>query len=308
MTAFPKHQHRGKRWITSEDIWGFFFVLPVIIGLVFFQLIPFIFGLTVSLTRWTQLTQPPVWVGLQNYLDLFRVKFPFSFGKALGNTLYFVASVPIGGSVSLLLALLVNQRLRGIQVFRVTYFLPMVTALTAVALVWHTMYQPRFGLINYLLGLLGIQGPRWLADPRWFKPAIVLMTIWKGSGWGMMIFLAGLQGIPAEYYEAALVDGANRWHQFWRITLPLLTPHIFFVVIMLINFSFQTFEPVYVMGGVNGGPLSSGATVVLYVYQNAFDANRYGLGAAAAYVLFAIIMAITFIQFQVQNRWVFYDN
>lgn len=300
---------RRKRWFTRDDMWGYLFITPMLIGLIIFQYIPIFGGFLISLTEFETLREMPDFVGLQNYETLLNDQFPWSFWETVQNTLFFVASVPLGISCGLALALLVNQKLPGINVFRTAYFLPMVTAIPAVALVWQAIYQPRFGLANYLLDMIGIAGPNWLGDPTWFKPSIVIFNIWKGAGWSMMIFLAGLQGVSSEYYEAARVDGANRFRRFFSITLPLISPQIFFVSVMLVIFSFNSFASVYVMGGgTRGGPLGSGATIVLYIYQKAFNSGDWGVGAAAAYVLALIILVITLFQFVLQKWWVFYDE
>lgn len=307
--AVPKSYRPPRQWLSNSNLWGYLFVLPAIIGLIVFQLFPILGGFGISLTNWISLRQSPTFVGLDNYATLLNDPFPWTFAKTLENTLFFVGTVPLGIAVSLGLALLVNQKLPGITLFRTAYFLPMVTAMPAVALVWQVIFQPRFGLANFLLGQIGIDGPNWLGDPAWFKPAVTIFNIWKGAGFGMIIFLAALQNINHDYYDAAKVDGATSWDVFRRITLPLISPQVFFVSVMLVIFSFNTFVAVYIFGGGSqGGPLGSGATIVLYIYQKAFSAGQFGVGAAAAYVLAAMVLFITLLQFRVQKRWVFYDN
>lgn len=300
---------KRKRWLTSDDLWGYFFIAPTIIGLLVFKFFPVFAGFGISFTDFQSVNVTPALVGLDNYRALITDPFPWPFAKTLYNTLFFVFTVPLGMFISLGLALLVNQKLKGITLFRTAYFLPLVTAIPAIALVWQAIYQPRFGLLNYLLGLVGIQGPNWLGDPAWFKPSVAGFSIWHGVGWGMMIFLAALQGINQEYYDAASVDGANRWRKFWSITFPLISPQVFFVTVMLIIGSFNSFASVYVLGGgTSGGPLGSGATVVLYIYAKAFNSGEFGVGSAAAYVLAMIVFVITMFQFAAQKRWVFYDD
>lgn len=300
---------RKRKWFTHDDVWGYLFMLPTIMGLFLFQFFPIFAGLAISFTDWQTLTELPTFVGFDNYTALATDPFPWRFIETLSNTLFFVVTVPLGIFISLGLALLVNQNLRGITIFRTAYFLPLVTAVPAIALVWQAIYQPRFGLLNYLLGLIGVEGPKWLGDPNWFKPSITLFSIWHGVGWGMMIFLAALQGISQDYYDAADVDGANKWHKFRSVTMPLISPQIFFVTVMLVIWSFNSFAAVFVFGGgTDGGPLGSGATVVLYLYAKAFNSGQFGVGASAAYVLAVIIMMITFVQFIAQKKWVFYED
>lgn len=301
--------NKRRKWITSDDLWGYFFLFPAIMGLLVFQFFPIFSGLAISFTDWKTLTELPSFVGFDNYVALANDPFPWTFLETLGNTIFFVLTVPLGVFISLGLALLVNQNLKGITLFRTTYFLPLVTAVPAIALVWQAIYQPRFGLLNYLLGLIHINGPNWLGDPNWFKPSITLFSIWHGVGWGMMIFLAALQGISQDYYDAADVDGASRWRKFWSVTFPLISPQVFFITVMLVIGSFNSFAAVFIFGGgTGGGPLGSGATVVLYLYAKAFGSGEFGVGAAAAYVLALIVLVITMFQFVVQKKWVFYDD
>jgi multiple sugar transport system permease protein len=300
---------KRRKWVPGDNFWGYFFIMPAIIGLLLFKLFPIVAGLGISFTDWQTLTEAPTFVGLDNYSALVNDPFPWPFLKTLSNTLFFVLTVPLGMFIALGLALLVNQKIKGITIFRATYFLPLVTAVPAIALVWQALYQPRFGLLNYLLSFIGVDGPNWLGDPSWFKPSITLFSIWHGVGWGMMIFLAALQGINQEYYDAASVDGATRWDKFRKVTFPLISPQVFFVTVMLVITSFNSFAAVYVFGGGSGGgPLGSGATVVLYLYAKAFGSGEFGVGAAAAYVLALIVMVITLFQFIAQRKWVFYEE
>ena len=224
----------------------------------------------------------------------------------LRNTFAFVGmAVPLSVGSALALALLVNTGLRGITVFRTAYFLPVVSSMIAVALVWSWILNPQYGLLNYLLRVLfGVQGPAWLDDTAWALPAMVIVTVWKGLGYSMVIFLAGLQNIPADLYHAATIDGAGAWKRFRHITLPLLSPTTFFVLVITLINSFQVFEQTYVL--TKGGPANSTVTLSYYVYQNAFQFFQMGKAAAVAYVLFAFLFILTLIQFRVQKRWVFY--
>jgi len=237
-------------------------------------------------------------VGLRNYLQLFHDSL---FWKALQNTFYFVlVGGPLSVLVSLAAALLINSKLvRFKAFFRVVYFAPVVTTLVAVAVVWRFIYHPRFGLVNYVLNLVGIGSIDWLGDPVWAMPAIILMAVWKNFGYNMIIFIAGLQNIPESLYEAARVDGANAWHQFKSVTVPMLAPTSLFVGVITMIGYFQLFAEPYVM--TQGGPLNSTLSIVLFMYQQGFRWWNMGYSAAIAFVLFAIIFAGTLIQFRIQR-------
>jgi multiple sugar transport system permease protein len=203
------------------------------------------------------------------------------------------------------LAVAMNQNLRGIVFYRSIFFLPTITSAVAISLMWSWMYNPQFGVINGILKLIGIKGPKWLAHPDWAMPAIIIMSIWRGLGYNMLLFLAGLQGIPQELQEAAQIDGANAVQRFLHVTFPLLSPTTFMLVVLGIIGGFQVFEYSYVM--TNGGPLYSTLTVVLLIYQRAFVTFEMGYASALAYVLFAAILVLTIIQFRLQTRWVHYE-
>ncbi len=257
-------------------------------------------SLYASFTDW-DLLSPPRWVGGENYQ---RMLDDPSFLQALKVTaIYTLVYVPFDMVGGLLLALLVRARLRGIGVFRTIFYLPTVFSGVAFVVVWMWMLNPRGGLINLFLAGLGIQGPRWLQDPDLALWSLVLMSFW---GWGrsMVIFLGGLLSIPGELYEAASIDGANSWQQFWKITLPLLTPTIFFNLVLSMIMTFQTFTSAFV--ATDGGPLDATLFLVLYIYRQAFQYFNMGYGAALAWVLFAIILVLTLIFFRSQRFWVFY--
>jgi multiple sugar transport system permease protein len=209
-------------------------------------------------------------------------------------------------ALALAVALVLNQQLRMVSFYRAVYFLPVVSSTVAASLVWAWLYSPNFGPINYFLGLLGIEGPPWLGSTTWAMPAVIIMSVWKGFGTNMLIFLAGLQGIPQELQEAAMIDGANRWQRLWRVTWPLLTPTTFFVFVISCIVSFQVFEQVYVM--TEGGPAYATSVLGLFIYLNAFRYNNMGYAAAAAYVLFALILAVTLAQLKFQERWTYYER
>lgn len=242
------------------------------------------------------------WAGVENYRSLFSDQV---FWKVLWNTIYYtLGTVPVGIGISLLLAVALNQKIKGMKLFRAVYFMPVISSTVAVAVVWQWLYNPEFGLINYLLYLIGIDGPNWLTSTKWAMPAVIIMSIWKNVGFNMLLFLAGLQGIPEMYYEAARIDGANWWHQFQKVTLPLLSPTTLFVIIMSIINSFQVFDQIYIM--TEGGPARSTSVLVHYLYQNAFEYFRMGRASAIAYILFFLVLIITLIQLKYSKKWVHY--
>jgi multiple sugar transport system permease protein len=278
------------------------YLLPTLLGFFIFILGPVITSFLIGFTRWDLLT-PPRWIGLENYYKMF-FDMPL-FWTILRNTFYYtLLYVPASVVLPLLVAIVMNQQLRGITFYRSVYFLPVVTSTVAVALVWQWLYNPQFGPINYLLGLVGIRGPEWITTPQWAMPALVLMSVWQGLGYNMVIYLAGLQGIPEEFYEAAAIDGANMWHRFRYITVPLISPTTFFVLIISLIGSLQVFEQTYIL--TQGGPAYATLTISYYIYQQAFQWFHMGFGAALSYVLFVIILIFTLVQFRLQRLWVFY--
>lgn len=279
------------------------YLLPTLIGFFVFILGPVIASFFLGFTKWDLLT-PPKWIGLGNY-ETMIFDTPL-FWKTLTNALYYtLLYVPGAVILPLFVAVLMNQRLRGVTFYRSVYFLPVVTSTVAVALVWQWLYNPEFGPINYVLDLVGIQGPAWISSPEWAMPALVIMSVWQVIGYNMVIYLAGLQGIPEEFYEAASIDGANRWRQFFHITVPLISPTTFFILIVSIIGSLQVFEQTYIL--TEGGPAYATLTIAFYIYQQAFQFFHMGFGAALSYVLFVIILLLTLVQFWVQKRWVFYN-
>ena len=226
---------------------------------------------------------------------------------ALRNTVFFtVTSVPIGLVLGLGLALALDQRIRGIAIIRTAYFLPVVTSTTAIALVWLWIYSPQGGLLNDFLGAFGIPAQKWISDPFWSMPSIVVMSVWQGLGVTVIIFLAGLQAIPQEYHDAAAVDGAGAWGRFRHVTLPLLTPSIFFTGILAFIGAFQVFDQVYVLARP-GEPTKATITLVYFIYESGFEHFKMGYAAAASWILFLIVAALTILYFRSQRRWVHYQ-
>jgi multiple sugar transport system permease protein len=279
----------------------FLYLLPTLVGLLLFSAGSVVATFFISFTRWPIVTSPH-WIGLGNYRAILNSHL---FWQVFWNTLYFVLlAVPLSIAASLAAAVLVNRQVRGIRFFRTVYFLPVVSSMVAVALVWSYIYNPEYGVLNYLLRLIGIRGPAWLYDAHWAIPAMALVTVWKGLGYSMVIFLAGLQSIPEELYEAAALDGAGARRRFWRITLPMLSPTLFFVLVITLINSFQVFEQTYVL--TRGGPANATLTLSYHIYENAFQFFQMGYASAESYVLFAFVFAITLVQFKLQRRWVFY--
>ncbi|MDA3822190.1 MAG: sugar ABC transporter permease, partial [Bacteroidales bacterium] len=226
----------------------------------------------------------------------------------MGNTFYYtVFAVPLGIIGSIIVALLMNQEWKSVRVLRTIYYLPSVTAGVASAIIWMWLLNPDFGLINYGLSAFGIKGPLWMASTVWSKPALIIMSLWAVGG-NMIIYLAGLQGIPRQLYEASDIDGANMFHKFRYITIPMLTPVIFFNLIMSIVWSFQIFTQVYVMTGGQGGPADSTLVLVLYVYQMAFKYHHMGYASAVAWMLFLVTIIFTLMQFKIAGGWVHYEG
>lgn len=284
-----------------RDLEGYLFALPWILGLIAFRLGPMLASILLSFSSWNVL-QPPEWVGLRNYTDL--VKDPL-FWTSLWNTLYYVGGrVPLVMITALIAASLLRRTFFATKVFRTIYYLPTITPAVSAALLWTWMFDPLYGIINALLGIVGIKGPGWLADTTWAMPTLILVNLWA-IGSTMVIYLAGLQGVPVQLYEAAEIDGADRWAKIWHVTIPMVTPVIFFNLVMGVIFAFQVFVNAYVM--TNGGPANATLVYVLYLYQQGFQFLHMGYASALAWVLFLIIFAFTVVIFR-SSGWVYYEG
>jgi len=293
----------GIRLRKGEHIWLWVLLAPTLFGLLVGTMGPVLAAIGISFANWDVIT-PPSFAGIANYQRL--LKDP-TFSKALINTLYYVGvMVPVSTVLSLALALLMNQKLRAITWYRTAYFLPVVSSTVAVALVWSWIYSKDFGLLNFVLRSVGLDPIAWLSSTKWAMLAVIIMGVWGTLGEGMIIFLAGLQSISQTYYEAAEVDGASGWQKLRNITLPLITPSLFFYFIITMINAFQTFEQIYIM--TRGGPVNSTTTIVYYIYRNAFRNFKMGYASAQAIVLFAIIMVLTLIYWRSQEKWVVYDG
>jgi multiple sugar transport system permease protein len=286
-----------------KNLIGYAFISPWILGFLVFTAYPFLSSIYLSFTRYNIVT-PPVWVGGQNYKMLLHDD-P-QFWKALWVTFRFaLASVPLGIVAGVGLALLLNQKVRGLSIYRTIFFVPSIVPTVATATIFLWILNPELGLVNSLLRAVHIQGPAWLQDTRWAPWSIVMMSLW-GVGGSMIIYLAGLKDIPAHLYEAAHIDGANAFQRMRHITLPMLTPVIFFNLVMGIIGAFQYFTEVYMM--TQGGPEDSTLFYALYLFQRAWRYLDMGYASALAWVLFAVIMAVTLLVFRTQRRWVHYGN
>ncbi len=302
MTSLRRPASRRGGPLGGEGRWALLFLTPTIVGLTVLSAGPILATLGISLTKW-DLLRAPQFVGFDNFVQLAHDD---RFLKALRNTFFYtVVSVPLGLTVSLSLALALNQAIRGIAWIRTAYFLPVVTSTIAIALVWQWIYAPDAGLLNQVLGLVGIPGRKWLVDPTLAMPAIVIMSVWQGLGTNIIIFLAGLQAIPSELLDAASVDGAGRWARFRNVVLPLLTPSIFFTGVLSLIGSFQVFDQIFVLSRPR--PTDATITVVYFIYENGFKFFKMGYASAASWILFIIVAVFTAVYFRSQDRWVHYQ-
>ncbi|MEZ4868271.1 MAG: sugar ABC transporter permease [Caldilineaceae bacterium] len=291
---FKSTNSRREAWVALA------FLAPNLLGFLIFTLGPAIFSMVMGFTNWSGLSSGS-WVGLQNYWDLFADPV---FRKTLWNTLiYTIEFTPLTMLAALGLALLFNQRLRGTAFFRLLCFLPIVTDFISIAFVWSWLYHFRFGIINYGLKGMGLPPQAWLGDAQWAMFALVVMSIWRWMGYYAVIILAGLQDIPHSLYEAATIDGANRWQLFSRITLPLLSSTLFFVLIISITSSLAVFEQMYIM--TQGGPQDATISITMYLYQQGFRFFRMGYASAIAWILFLLTFLVTALNWSFRKRWVY---
>lgn len=302
-TAAPavKEAKRGTL-ARKEAMWGYLFVAAPLLGFLIFGFVPIIMSLALAFAKW-DMFRPPQWIGLANFAKMAQdpvVSISFV------NTLVFFLGVPIGIAFSLILAMMLNRKLTGINFYRAIYYLPSVSSIVAISLLWQWIFNPENGLLNMYLLKLGLPGPEWLNDPLWVKPALILMGVWGGLGPNMILFLAGLQGVPASLYEAASIDGAKPWQQFWHVTWPMLTPTTFFVTIMGVIGALQYFGQIYIM--TQGGPEHASTSYMFYLWQQAFTYYRMGYASALAWLLGVFIIIVTAVQFILAKRWVYYES
>lgn len=296
-------QGRSRRGVNKDILWAYLMIAPLMLGLLIFYIWPVFQTFYFSFTTWGAFGKYQ-WSGLSNYQQLLQDPDLIS---AVRNTVVFtVLSVPGSVVLSLLVAVLLNQKIRGVGIYRTLYFLPTVTMPAAIAIVWKWLYNGDYGLINYLLSLFGIHGPRWVSDPNIALYSLILVAIWGSIGNNMVLFLAGLQAIPSMYYEAASLDGAGPFQKFLRVTLPLLSPTIFFTSVISLISAFQMFDLLYLLFGANSLPMNASQTLVYLFYKNAFLLDNKGYAAAIAMLLFVIILIVTAFQLRMQKRWVHY--
>jgi len=304
-----------------EALAGYAFIIPWIIGFLIFTIGPMLASLYFSFTKYN-IVDPPRWIGLENYAHIFSGLPAFLltwdmqklgdpiFWKSLQVTVYFAAlALPLNLAFGFCLAVLLNQKIYGQRIWRTIYFLPSIIAGVAVTLLWVRIFNPRTGFLNPILqNVLGIQNPPgWLQDPNWAIPALVIMSLW-GVGGSMIIYLAGLQGIPTDMYDASKVDGANAWQRFWFVTFPMMTPVLFYNLVLSMIGTFQYFTEVYVATGGTGNPQRSTLFYNIYLYQNAFRYFEMGYASAMAWILFIIVLLLTALIFRSSNAWVYYEG
>ncbi|MEY8344828.1 carbohydrate ABC transporter permease [Niallia circulans] len=290
----------------KNNVIGYLFISPWIIGFIGLMLGPMLFSFYASFTDYN-ITSKMNFIGLANYKQMFTVD--DMFWTSLWNTLYYVLfSVPITTAGALLLAVLLNQKVKGMKIFRTIFYLPAVLSGVAVYFLWMQLLSPSTGMVNTMLSWIGIEGPAWLFDPKWTKPALILMKIWSVGG-GMLLYLASLQGVSKNLYEAAEIDGANIFQKFFHITLPMVSPVIFFDLVTSTIGSFQIFQEAYVMSeSGNGGPANSLLFYNLHMWNNAFKTFDMGYASGMAWILFVIIMILTIFQLKISKRWVHYEG
>ncbi len=285
-----------------DALGGYLFLLPNFLGFLVFTSLPVLASLVLAFVDWDILT-PPKWVAIENFIRLMK---DHLFWKYVGNTFFLMMGIPIGMFASLGLALVMNRKIRGIVFFRTVYFLPSISTGVALCMLWRWIYNPDFGLLNSFLAKVGIGGPEWLSSTVWAKPALMIMGLWTSmGGYNMILYLAGLQGISPELYEAADIDGASGWQKFWNVTWPMLTPTTFFIFVMSVIGGFQGgFQAAYIMTG--GGPAGATTTISYYIYNNAYQWFKMGYAASIAWFLFLVILIVTLFNWKYGGKVVHY--
>lgn len=296
---------------TKETIAGYGFLFPNFIGFLLFTSIPVLASLALSFMKVDLISSPKVFklIWFDNFRQLFGDPY---FWKYCGNTVVLMTAIPFSLAGSLILALALNQKLKGTVVFRTVYFLPTICSGVAIYVLWRLIYLPDFGIFNTLIAKFGsllhlpLKGPNWLQDEAWAKPALIIMGVWQSvGGANMILYLAALQGVPRDLYEAAEIDGANSWQKFWAVTWPQISPTTFFIATMSIIGGFQAgFDPAYIMTG--GGPNGSTTTIIYYIFNNFYEWQKMGYAAAISWFLFLVIFAITLLQWKVFGKFVYY--
>ncbi|MFD1037214.1 carbohydrate ABC transporter permease [Virgibacillus byunsanensis] len=305
MNSKSKSHKSSKNSRRSNDIfWGYFFIAPTLLGLLIFYIFPVVQTFFYSFTEWGDFGDYS-WSGFENYKNMMDDP---EIWQSFKNTLiYAFVMVPISIAISIFVAVLLNQKIKGLTVYRTLYFLPVVTMPAAVGMIWKWLYNSDYGIINQVLEWFSINGPNWLTDPNWVLISIIAVGIWSVIGTNMVILLSGLQGIPKTLYEAASLDGAGVQYMFFRITLPLLSPTIFFVAVISFISAFQVFDFIFMMVSPTNPAIDNAQSVIYLFYHYAFVIGDKGLAAAIAFILFMFILILTIIQFRLQKKWVHYE-
>mgnify|MGYP003775248489 CR=1 FL=1 len=302
-SAFHLCKEVGEKMKTTSKLYrserrnAYLFIAAPVVGYVLFVLFPSLYSLYGSFTNWNGLGQMK-FVGLSNYIDLLKDEY---FLKSMYNTLFLMLGIPIGIILSLLLALALNRAIFGTEFFRTVYYIPVISSIAAVAIMWQLAFNGDYGLLNQFLSNFGIKGPNWLSNENTVKPALIIMTVWKNLGYSMLLYLAALQSVPKTYYEAAKLDGANAFQMFRHITLPMVKPVTFFIIVTSIIGGAQLFVEVSVMTPT-GGPEYASATVVFYIWEKAFGNFQMGYASAMAVVLGLFVFIVTYIQFKLNEK------
>lgn len=296
---------KGSKRNRSEFLWGWAFILPTILGLIILNIIPLFQAAYESFFKTGAFGKGNIFVGFDNYIRLFSDS---DVWQALFNTFkYALVEVPLSIVIAILLAVLLNRKMKGRTIYRTIYFLPMVAAPAAVAMVWRWLYNSEFGLLNYIMGAVGMNSVNWISNPKIAIIFIALVGVWSVIGYNMVLFLAGLQEIPRDYYEAATIDGAGRVKQFFSITLPLISPTMFFVTVTRIIAALQVFDVIYMMIDKSNPALQKCQSLVYLFYKYSFIQSNKGYGSAIVMLLLVVILIITAIQMVCQKKWVHYD-
>lgn len=300
--AKPENTKKLSSAVRAENRAGLLFVSPPFIGFMLFMAIPIVYAFVASLTKWNGINNMmDNYIGFENYLDLIHDQ---KFWKVLGNTAIYLVSIPITMILGLVIAVGMNRKIPGIKILRTMYYIPVISSLVAVAILWMWVFNYDYGLLNSIIqAVSGLHGPNWLGDQFWVKVAMIIFIVWRGLGTSIILYLAGLQSIPDDYYEAARIDGATGFRLFRDITLPMVSPVTFYLLITGLISGFQVFVEVLVM--VPGGGLDySAATIVFYLYNKAFGNRQMGYASAMAFLLAILIFIVTAINFKVQDKWV----
>lgn len=295
---------RGSSPLTRRKaIEGYLYISPFLLGFLIFTAYPLVASFYLSFTSYNIISDP-TWIGLDNYRRAFTQDQQF-WASLVRTGRYALLVVPLGIICSLLAAILLNQGFKGTAIFRSLFFLPSITPVIASVLIWLWLLQPSIGVINYLLSLIGVPGPPWVQSTTWAVPSLVILSLWNTAGGSrMIVFLAGLQGVPQELYEAAHIDGANRWQRFWNVTVPMISPTIFFNLVISVIGALSVFSVAYI--GTQGGPNYATYFYVYHLYISAFQFNLMGFASAMAWIFLVIVLALTWLQFWGQKRWVYY--